>query len=71
MNDRRRASTRVCDNDGEPLIDAAVLRMVLQMTGAGARKWATRHGLQPVRRGAHGASLYRLADVQEVLERAG
>ena len=69
MNDRRGFAPPV-DVDGVQLIDAGVLRMWLGMTHAGARGWANRHGVHPVRKGAHGASLYRLADLQSALDKA-
>lgn len=69
MSDRSRRAPRPCDENGAPLIDAGVLRMILKMTPAGARRWAQRHGIPVVRRGAHGAWMYRLDDVQDVLGR--
>lgn len=70
MNDRRRAAPTPVDANGEPLIDAGVLRLVLGMTAAGARRWAQRNGVNPTGKGAHGALLYRLADVQDQLDNA-
>ena len=63
MSERTRRGHTRRDTDGTPLIDAGVLRAMLGMTPAGARKWATRHHIHPVCRGSHGAFMYRLADV--------
>lgn len=72
MSDRRRGTYPV-DDAGQPLIDAGALLLVLRgygvRTGRDLRRWALRHGLRPVRRGAHGAHLYRWADVAAVLDR--
>lgn len=56
--------------DGPQLIDAGVLAMWLRMTPSGVRKWVHRMGIDRVGRGAHGRSMYRLADVQAALDRA-
>lgn len=69
MNDRRQLAPPR-DTDGEPLIDAGVLTRLLNMTPAGARRWVARRGIGPVRKGAHGAWMYRLSEVQAVLDQA-
>lgn len=69
MNDRK-AWTAPRDNDGTPLIDTmAVAVMVGVTTRAGVRKWCARQGIKPVARGAHGAWMWRHADVQDALDR--
>ena len=58
------------DTDDPQLIDAGVLAMWLGMTASGVRKWVRRMDVHRVRKGAHGRSLYRLADVQSALDNA-
>lgn len=72
-SDRRRG-TYPTDDTGERLIDAGALLLSLRALGhvhtaRDLRRWARRHQLQPVRRGAHGAWLYRWRDVEAVLDR--
>lgn len=68
MSDRRGAEPPR-DVDGEPLIDGAVVRKMLGMTSAGARRCIERNGVRVIRKGAHGSSLYRLADILAVLDK--
>lgn len=68
MNDRR-GFMPPKDADGAMLIDAGALIFWLMLTPAGVRQWTSRHGIKPVRKGAHGAFMYRLADVQSALDK--
>ena len=67
MSDRLRATPPPRDRDGEPLIDAGAIIAILGLTPSGTRKMLRRRRIAPIRRGAHGTYLYRLADVEDLL----
>lgn len=68
MSDRRRG-TFPADHDGARLIDAGALRFTLRLaTAKQLREWADQHHVHPVRRGKHGAWMYRWDDVAAVLD---
>lgn len=73
MSDRRRG-TCPTDDHGHRLIDAGALLLSLRMDGQrlgtarDLRRWVKRHHVEPVRRGAHGAWMYRWRDIAAVLD---
>lgn len=68
MSDRRRG-TFPTDEAGYRLIDGGALRFTLGLrTAKQLRAWVDRHDVRPVRRGKHGAWLYRWDDVAAVLD---
>lgn len=74
MGSDRRRGVIPRDPAGEHLIDAGALLLALRdqttvRTARDLRRWVRKHDVQPIRRGAHGAHLYRWADILDVLDR--
>jgi hypothetical protein len=64
LNDRKGA--RPPTQNDETLIDAGAIKLALGLKdNAALRRWAATHNITPVRKGAHGAWLYRLDDIAE------
>lgn len=54
------------DHDGMPLLDAPTAAQALAIPLGTLRQWKYRGKVKPVRRGPHGAWLYRIDDLQEL-----